>query len=101
MKFAKLEQLARAMDADEVQASLRSLATDTRFAAVVRLVIDQKELASDGSSQLKFANHHGCLAHAAGVRYGLTELNNSIRQACEPPVKRGAQAPPDEVRSKK
>jgi hypothetical protein len=95
VKFAKLEQIARAMDAQELQDSLRSLTNDNRFAAVVRLIIDQKDLSSDGSSQLKFANLHGCLAHAAGVRYGMLELEGQIKQIADPPAKRGAQPPPE------
>jgi hypothetical protein len=93
MKYSKLEQLARGMGAEEVTDCLKGLTTDTRFAALVRLIADQKTLASDYSCDLKFAGSHGALAHAAGVRYGLRELENAIRQAAEPPRKTGAQAP--------
>lgn len=93
MKYAKLKNLAENMTPEEVNDSLRSLASDTRFAAVVRLVLDQKNLSGDASCGLSFANNHGCLAHAAGVRYGMMELEGQIRQLCDPPVKRGAQAP--------
>jgi len=74
-------------------ANLRSLASEPRFAAVVELIRRQKELASDGAAQLKFAGNHGCLAHAAGVRYGMIELEGRIKEACEAPRKRGQQPP--------
>lgn len=93
MKYSKLQQLARAMPAEEVTATLRQLLSDPRFAAVVRIIDDQKNLASDGSSQLKFASHHGLLAHAAGVRYGLLELESRFRTACEPPRSKSPQPP--------
>ena len=93
MKFAKFQQLASAMDEAEVAATLRQLCADPRFAAVIRLIEDQKMLAADGSAQLKFAEHHGCLAHAAGVRYGLMELEGRLRAVCEPPKIRTPQPP--------
>lgn len=93
MKFAKLQQLAHAMDEPELQATLRQLVADPRFAAVVRLIEDQKTLAADASALLKFAEHHGCLAHAAGVRYGLLELENRLRAVCDPPKSRTERPP--------
>ena len=56
---------------------------------------DQRDRSSDSTCQLKFADHHGCLAHAAGVRYDALELEGIIRQLRDPPVKRGAQPPPE------
>jgi hypothetical protein len=93
MKYAKLKQIADNMSEQEVSDSLISLVNDNRFGAIVRLISAQKELSADASSQLRFANNHGCLAHAAGVRYGMLELEGRIKQLCEPPVKRGAQPP--------
>lgn len=89
MKYAKLLALGRSMSPEEVTDSLKALANDSRFAAVVRLLDEQKELAADGSAQLKFAPSHGCLAHAAGVRYGLLELEGRIKQATETHRKSG------------
>jgi hypothetical protein len=83
MKYAKLKQIADGMTEAEAADSLRSLVSDNRFAAVLRLVQQQKELASDSSCQLKFADSHGCLAHAAGVRYGMLELEGRLRGLCE------------------
>jgi hypothetical protein len=94
MRFAKLQQLARGMEDAEVSATLRQLGADPRFACVLRVIEDQKTLAADGSAQLKFAEHHGCLAHAAGVRYGLLELEGRLRMACDPPKSRTPQPPP-------
>lgn len=94
MKFAKLKQMADGMTDAEVADSLRALANDNRFAAVIRLISVQKEVSSDAASGLQFANNPGCLAHAAGVRYAMLELEGRIKQMCEPPVKRGQHAPP-------
>jgi len=94
MKFAKLEEAGRAMSPDQVMETLRALASDPRFGAVVRIIQEQKELAADNSCQLKFAEHHGCLAHASGVRYAMLELEGRIRQACEP-VKKRHEKPPE------
>ena len=99
MTFQKLQEAGRKMSEVEIAASLRSLANDARFPAVAELIRRQKELASDGSAQLKFANNAGCLAHAAGVRYGMIELEGSLKQACEAPRKRGEKAPPSEMTS--
>lgn len=83
MKWQELEELARKLSAEEVRASVASLAADGRFAAVVRLLQDQKDLAADYSCSMKWAEHHGCLAHAAGVRYGMIEVEGRIKQALE------------------
>lgn len=95
MKFVKLQELAHGLSEDEAQATLRQLVSDPRFAAVVKLIEDQKTHAADASAQLKFAEHHGCLAHAAGVRHGLLELEACLRAVCDPPKKRGLQLPPE------
>jgi len=97
MKFAKLESIARGMTAEEVTDSLRSLVNDNRFAAVIRSIQDQKDLVADSACQLRMAGSHGALAHAAGVRYGLMELEGKIRQLTDPPKKTGAQAAPGRV----
>lgn len=83
MRYRELEELGRLLTEETAAEELRQLVMDRRFAAVVRLVQQQKELASDGACQLKFAEHAGCLAHAAGVRYGMLELEGRIRTACE------------------
>ena len=97
MKYAKLKVLADNLSEPEMKASLASLVTDPRFAAVVRLITQQKELSADASSALQFANNPGCLAHAAGVRYGMLELEGQLKQLCEPPKQRGAQPPKREA----
>ncbi len=95
MKFAKLQQMAQVLTDEEMIANLRSLVNDQRFAAMLRLLAEQKELASDHACQLRFAGSHGCLAHAAGVRYCALELEGKIRELCDPPKKRNTQPPPE------
>lgn len=94
MKYAKLQQIARTMSAEEVTDSLRSLVNDNRFAAVVRMILDLKDNASDTSCEIRFAGSHGALAHAAGERHGLRVLEDQIRLVTDPPKKTGAQPPP-------
>jgi hypothetical protein len=93
MKYAKLEQMARALSPEEVNANVAGLTADPRFAGVVRMILDQKDLAADFSCGVNFSGSHGALAHAAGVRYGLRELEGKIKQLTDPPKKTGAQAP--------
>ena len=45
MKYEKLKAMAATLTAEEVVDSLRSLAQDNRFAAVVHLIQEQKYLA--------------------------------------------------------
>ena len=85
MKYQKLEQMARGMTAEEITANVAGLAADPRFAGIVALIIQQKELAADYSCGVNFAGSHGALAHAAGVRYGLRELEGKIKQLTDPP----------------
>ena len=85
--------MAENLGDQEMKDSLASLVNDNRFAAVVKLITQQKELSADASAGLQFANNPGCLAHAAGVRYGMLELEGQLKQLCQPPKKRGAQAP--------
>ena len=92
MKYQQMEAMARGLSTEELNDSLKGIVADQRFAAVLRLILDQKEMAADGASQLKFAELHGMLAHAAGVRYGMIELEGRIKAICEPPRKRGDRA---------
>lgn len=93
MKYQKLKEIAEGLTAVEVEARLRQLCQDERFAAVVRLILDVKDVGSDAACQLQFADHHGLLAHAAGVRYGMIELEGRIKTAAEPPKARGPKQP--------
>jgi hypothetical protein len=93
MKYAKLEQIARALTPEEALANVSGLAADPRFAGVVRLILDQKDLAADFSCGVNFAGSHGALAHAAGVRYGLRELEGKIKQLTDPPKRTTPQGP--------
>lgn len=84
MKYEDLVAAARELPAQQRDATLRQLVNDPRFAAVLALILEQKDLAADSSARLDFANNHGCLAHAGGVRYGMLELENRLRTACAP-----------------
>jgi hypothetical protein len=93
MTFAKLKALALAMSPEDREATLKQLCNDPRFAAVVSLIWEEKEKASDDAALPTRAVHHGVLAHAAGSRYQLTELENRLRAHCTPEkVRRKAQA---------
>lgn len=93
MKFASLQQLARAMDDAEAAATLRQLCADPRFAAVVKLLADEKDIIAESACALKFADHHGCLAHAAGGRCALAAVEGRLRQLCDPPISRTPKPP--------
>ena len=84
MTFSKLKALALAMPEDERDATLKQLCNDPRFAAVLRVVWDEKESASDDAALPPRALHHGVMAHAAGSRYALNMLENRVRAACAP-----------------
>lgn len=94
MTFEQLKAIGAGMSPAEQQASLHALTQDRRFAAVVQIITTEKELASDGSSQLKFADRPGLLAHAAGVRYAHLQLEDKLREACKPPRQRKGGNPP-------
>lgn len=96
MKFQTLEAKARGMSEREIDDSLRSLSADPRFAAVVAIVLRHKEQFVDGGSVQALAGNHGALAHTSGSVYALNCLLGAIKQVCQPPKKRGAQAPPEE-----
>lgn len=84
MTFAKLKSLALAMGEEERAATLKQLCNDPRMAAVVALIWEEKEKASDDAALPPRAVHHGVLAHAAGSRYQLNELENRLRSCCTP-----------------
>lgn len=81
MTYEALKRAGERMSGAQVRDSVRSLCSDPRMAAVVRLIEEQKELAADASCAIKFAPEHGCLAHAAGVRYALNELKGRLQEA--------------------
>lgn len=94
MTFAKLKTIALAMPAEEREATLKQLCNDPRFAAVISLIWEEKETASDDAALPPRSVHHGVLAHAAGSRYQLTQLENRLRACCTPEkARRKAPAP--------
>jgi hypothetical protein len=96
MKWESLEQAARALDEAALKEGLLRLVNDPHCPALVRLLLEQAEMASDSSCQLQFAGQPGMLAHAAGVRYAVLELKGKLKEACETPRKRGP-AKPDSI----
>jgi len=90
MTFENLLALARELTPERRDAELRALTNDPRFAAVLRVVLDEKELISDSACQLKFAEAPGALAHAAGARYAWLEFEGRLREACLPPKRKAA-----------
>ena len=84
MTFSKLKSLALAMGEEERTSTLKQLCNDPRMAAVVSLIWEEKEKASDDAALPPRAVHHGVLAHAAGSRYQLNELQNRLRACCTP-----------------
>lgn len=93
MTYAKLLAAGRAMDDKEIAASVKGLAADPRFAAVVALIDQMKTTVADVSCQEKYSNEHGSLEHAAGIRCGLMMLEARIKQQTEVVKKTGAQRP--------
>jgi hypothetical protein len=98
MTYAKLKSLALTMGEAEQVATLKQLANDPRFAAVLKLILDEKEKASDDAALPPRAVHHGVLAHAAGSRFAMTELENRLRAVCTPdkPRRKEPVEPPEE-----
>lgn len=97
MTYAKLKSLALAMGEAEQVATLKQLANDPRFAAVLKLILDEKEKASDDAAQPRRAVHHGVLAHAAGSRFQMMELENRLRAVCTPDKPRRKESTPPEA----
>lgn len=96
MKFAKLEEMARAMPEQQVEGSLRSLTADPRFAAVIAIVLRHKEQFVDGGAEQTRADRHGALAHTAGAVYALNCLLGAVKQVSNPPKKRTPKGPEPE-----
>lgn len=93
MTYAKLKSLALSMDEAQQLATLKQLANDPRFAAVLKLILDEKEKTSDDAAQPRRAVHHGVLAHAAGSRFQMLELEHRLRAVCTPDKPRRKETP--------
>lgn len=96
MTYKKLLAAARGMGDAEVAGCLKGLAADPRFAAVLALVDQIKEQTADAACDHHYAEKHGTLEHAAGVRFGLRILEGKIKGMIEPPKRSGQQRPPEE-----
>lgn len=91
MKFSELSALADRMSTEERDETIRQLALDARFAAVVALVRSEREGYVVAGSQQKLATHHGCLAHNGGSVFALDCLQGALRGICEAMPKRRRQ----------
>lgn len=84
MTFSKLEALARNMDAEQCQATLKQLCDDPRLAAVLKLIRDEKEIVSDTMTDKGIVERPQLLARAAGGRFLCMELEAKLRAVCTP-----------------
>ena len=80
MTFDELLEAGRRMSAPEHQASLKALAGDPRFAALLA-ELEERALsyARAGASQT-FAAHHGPMAHGMGSFHALDQFLGQLRQ---------------------
>ena len=95
MKYQTLLAMGRAMDAKQIADSLKGLAKDPRFAAVLAVIDKIKEETADASCDPKYANGHGTLEHAAGVRNGLQLLEARFKNVTDAPKRTGQQQDDD------
>lgn len=96
MKYDELLTAGRGMSAKMVEDSIRGLARDPRFAAVVALLENAKQEISDASCDVKFAAEHGLLAHGSGGRFAIWMVQGKLKKALEPARKNGEQKPQEE-----
>lgn len=95
MTFAKLKSLALAMSEEERDATLKQLCNDPRGAAVLKLILDEKEQVSDTMATREMCERPNLLARAAGGRFLCMELEGRLSAACTPEKpKRKVAAPP-------
>lgn len=73
------------MPEKDVKESLRQLARDVRFAAVVSVLLRYERAWSSAVSDQAIATDHGKLAHAAGSLYGLRVLQQAMAGIIDPP----------------
>jgi hypothetical protein len=75
--------------------NLRSLALDARFAAVIALLMRDREMYVKHGSSTTLAPHHGPLAHCQGGVSACDRLLGAIEEMMRPAPKGGAKRPAD------
>lgn len=99
MTFSKLKSLALAMSEEERDATLKQLCDDPRGAAVLKLILDEKESVSDTMATREMCERPNLLARAAGGRFLCMELESRLSAACTPEKatkRKPAEPPPEE-----
>ncbi len=96
MTYAELEAHARKLTPAKRDAALRSLAADTRFAAVVRLLEEQRESIIDIVRHPQASAQHGTIEHAAGALDQACRLQDALRDLLNetPKPRRRPSGPP-------
>lgn len=82
-RYDELAEGARALGEPEIRATLRQLARDPRFAAVVAWLSRYQESWARTVSSQVLAADHGKLAHASGSLHALQLLQGSLRVLLE------------------
>lgn len=75
--------------------NLRSLAQDARFAAVIALLMRDRDSYVTHGSSTTMAAHHGPLAHCQGSVSACDRLLGAIEEMMRPAPKGGARKPAD------
>lgn len=86
----------RRLTEKQIAQSIRILATEPRFDAVVQLLDRNKEAWSLAASDQKIADSHGKIAHAAGSLHAITLILSQIDNAANRPEKSGPSMEPPE-----
>lgn len=95
MTYAELSEAGRKMTPEQVNDSIRSLATDPRFAAVAAwLDRNHDDFVVAGAAQ-KIADSHGKLAHCGGSTHAIRVLRGQLAEVLNPSPKRTPQRPED------
>ncbi len=84
MTYAELQKHAREMTREQVEAELQGLARDTRFAAVVAWLEQNKQSFVNAGCSQKLAQHHGVLAHCQGSVYACDLLQGNLKRILDP-----------------
>lgn len=82
--FDEMLDRARRMKWPQVQSSIKSLARDSRFEAVVAWLYQVKEGFAEASSHQDIAGNPGKITHAAGSHHALRVLEGQLRRMVDP-----------------